>query len=141
MSLSHSHSPSLTHNLSCSCTHSHSLLLARTHTHTHSSPFLLTLSYTLSFNPPLPRHTLIHTISLTLSLSPSHTPITRSAHYDPKARSMRANPFPNENPEDLAFAGDNFIRHTGIFFVSSDIFIFYVTLSCVVTYIECFFSQ
>jgi pre-mRNA-processing factor SLU7 len=33
-----------------------------------------------------------------------------SAHYDPKARSMRANPFPNENPEDLAFAGDNFIR-------------------------------
>ena len=36
-----------------------------------------------------------------------------SAHYDPKARSMRANPFPNENPEDLAFAGDNFIRHTG----------------------------
>jgi hypothetical protein len=28
---------------------------------------------------------------------------------------MRANPFPNENPEDLAFAGDNFIRHTGIY--------------------------
>ena len=36
-----------------------------------------------------------------------------SAHYDPKARSMRANPFPNENPEDLAFAGDNFVRFTG----------------------------
>jgi pre-mRNA-processing factor SLU7 len=36
-----------------------------------------------------------------------------SAFYDPKARSMRANPFPNENPEDLAFAGDNFVRHTG----------------------------
>jgi hypothetical protein len=26
---------------------------------------------------------------------------------------MRSNPFPNENPEDLAFAGDNFMRHTG----------------------------
>lgn len=36
-----------------------------------------------------------------------------SAHYDPKSRSMRANPFPNENPENLAFAGDNFIRATG----------------------------
>ena len=36
-----------------------------------------------------------------------------SAHYDPKARSMRANPFPNENPEELAFAGDNFVRFTG----------------------------
>ena len=28
-----------------------------------------------------------------------------SAHYDPKSRSMRANPFPQENPEDLPFAG------------------------------------
>ena len=36
-----------------------------------------------------------------------------SAHYDPKARSMRANPFPNENPEDLVFAGDNFLRQSG----------------------------
>lgn len=36
-----------------------------------------------------------------------------SAHYDPKSRSMRMNPLPNENPEDLAFAGDNFIRYTG----------------------------
>jgi len=26
---------------------------------------------------------------------------------------MRANPFPNENPEELAFAGDNFVRFTG----------------------------
>jgi pre-mRNA-processing factor SLU7 len=26
---------------------------------------------------------------------------------------MRNNPLPNVNPEDLAFAGDNFIRHTG----------------------------
>ncbi len=36
-----------------------------------------------------------------------------SAFYDPKSRSMRNNPLPNVNPEDLAFAGDNFIRHTG----------------------------
>jgi pre-mRNA-processing factor SLU7 len=36
-----------------------------------------------------------------------------SAHYDPKSRSMRANPFPNENPENLPFAGDNFVRATG----------------------------
>jgi pre-mRNA-processing factor SLU7 len=36
-----------------------------------------------------------------------------SAHYDPKSRSMRANPFPNENPENLPFAGDNFVRSSG----------------------------
>eukprot|EP01038_Epipyxis_sp_PR26KG_P006676 gene6676-9159_t len=36
-----------------------------------------------------------------------------SAFYDPKSRSMRLNPLPNENPEDLAFAGDNFVRHSG----------------------------
>jgi hypothetical protein len=36
-----------------------------------------------------------------------------SAYYDPKARSMRSNPLPNENPEDLAFAGDNFVRYSG----------------------------
>ncbi len=36
-----------------------------------------------------------------------------SAFYDPKSRSMRMNPFPDENPEDLVFAGDNFVRHTG----------------------------
>lgn len=36
-----------------------------------------------------------------------------SAHYDPKSRSMRANPFPDENPENLAFAGDNFVRYSG----------------------------
>jgi Pre-mRNA splicing Prp18-interacting factor len=52
----------------------------------------------ITFSPPLP------------CPAPS---LLLSAHYDPKARSMRANPFPNENPEDLAFAGDNFIRHTG----------------------------
>jgi pre-mRNA-processing factor SLU7 len=36
-----------------------------------------------------------------------------SAFYDPKSRAMRANPTPDENPEDLAFAGDNFIRYSG----------------------------
>ena len=36
-----------------------------------------------------------------------------SAFYDPKSRAMRANPLPDENPEDLAFAGDNFIRYSG----------------------------
>lgn len=36
-----------------------------------------------------------------------------SAHYDPKAHSMRSNPLPGENPEDLAYAGDNFMRYSG----------------------------
>jgi pre-mRNA-processing factor SLU7 len=36
-----------------------------------------------------------------------------SAFYDPKSRSMRLNPLPDENPEDLEFAGDNFVRHSG----------------------------
>lgn len=36
-----------------------------------------------------------------------------SAFYDPKARSMRSNPFPDQNPEDVTFAGDNFVRQTG----------------------------
>lgn len=36
-----------------------------------------------------------------------------SAFYDPKSRSMRSNPFPNANPEDLPFAGDNFVRYSG----------------------------
>ena len=36
-----------------------------------------------------------------------------SAFYDPKARSMRDNPLPNKNPEDLVFAGDNFVRQSG----------------------------
>jgi len=36
-----------------------------------------------------------------------------SAFYDPKSRSMRLNPLPNENPEDLPFAGDNFLRYSG----------------------------
>eukprot|EP00981_Chlorochromonas_danica_P002601 scaffold504_cov189-Ochromonas_danica.AAC.36 len=36
-----------------------------------------------------------------------------SAFYDPKSRSMRSNPYPNANPEDLPFAGDNFVRYSG----------------------------
>lgn len=39
-----------------------------------------------------------------------------SAFYDAKSRSMRANPYANDNNtnlEDLPFAGDNFIRYTG----------------------------
>ena len=36
-----------------------------------------------------------------------------SAFYDPKTRSMRDNPLPSENPEELPFAGDNFQRISG----------------------------
>lgn len=36
-----------------------------------------------------------------------------SAYYDPKTRSMRENPTPDVKPEDLVFAGDNFIRNSG----------------------------
>lgn len=36
-----------------------------------------------------------------------------SAHFDPKTRSMRENPFPDKNPEDLIYAGDNFVRTQG----------------------------
>jgi pre-mRNA-processing factor SLU7 len=36
-----------------------------------------------------------------------------SAHYDPKTRSMRENPHPNQNPNDLLYAGDNFVRKSG----------------------------
>ena len=36
-----------------------------------------------------------------------------SAFYDPKSRSMRANPYPNSNPEEVPYAGDNFLRYTG----------------------------
>jgi pre-mRNA-processing factor SLU7 len=36
-----------------------------------------------------------------------------SAYYDPKSRSMRLNPLPNANPEDVPYAGDNYIRHGG----------------------------
>jgi pre-mRNA-processing factor SLU7 len=36
-----------------------------------------------------------------------------SAYYDPKTRSMRDNPLPNSNPEEVPFAGDNFQRVSG----------------------------
>jgi pre-mRNA-processing factor SLU7 len=38
---------------------------------------------------------------------------TNSAHYDPKTRSMRANPTPNVPLDQLTYAGDNFVRYTG----------------------------
>eukprot|EP01031_Cornospumella_fuschlensis_P030048 gene30048-36291_t len=36
-----------------------------------------------------------------------------SAFYDPKSRSMRANPYPHLSPDEVPYAGDNFIRYTG----------------------------
>jgi pre-mRNA-processing factor SLU7 len=36
-----------------------------------------------------------------------------SAYYDPKTRSMRADPTPNVNSDDKDYAGDNFVRFTG----------------------------
>ena len=36
-----------------------------------------------------------------------------SAFYDPKTRSMRENPNPSKNPEDIDFAGENFMRYSG----------------------------
>ncbi len=36
-----------------------------------------------------------------------------SAYYDPKTRSMRADPTPHVDPEDKDYAGDNFERYTG----------------------------
>ncbi|KDQ57836.1 hypothetical protein JAAARDRAFT_178355 [Jaapia argillacea MUCL 33604] len=42
-----------------------------------------------------------------LSLDPE------SAYYDPKTRSMRDAPVKTGNPEDLKFAGENFLRHSG----------------------------
>ncbi|KAM9958233.1 hypothetical protein ACTFIW_001094 [Dictyostelium discoideum] len=36
-----------------------------------------------------------------------------SAFYEPKSRSMRDNPLPNANPNDIKFAGDNFARTSG----------------------------
>jgi len=36
-----------------------------------------------------------------------------SAYYDPKSRSMRDNPHPEMNPEEVQFAGDNFSRISG----------------------------
>lgn len=38
-----------------------------------------------------------------------------SAYYDPKTRSMRDNPYKNtgKTPDELHYAGDNFVRYTG----------------------------
>ncbi|KAA0201638.1 hypothetical protein HAZT_HAZT006494 [Hyalella azteca] len=38
-----------------------------------------------------------------------------SAHYDPKTRSMRSNPYKDtgKKPEEVDFAGENFVRFTG----------------------------
>jgi len=36
-----------------------------------------------------------------------------SAYYDPKSRSMRDNPNPQEDPSEVQFAGDNFSRISG----------------------------
>jgi Pre-mRNA splicing Prp18-interacting factor len=37
----------------------------------------------------------------------------KSAHYDPKSRSMRADPTPDKAPEEKTFAGDNALRTSG----------------------------
>lgn len=37
-----------------------------------------------------------------------------SAYYDPKTRSMRQNPLPHMDPSEVPFAGDNFVRGTGL---------------------------
>lgn len=39
----------------------------------------------------------------------------KSAHYDPKSRSMRADPNPDKAPHEKTFAGDNALRHGGEF--------------------------
>ncbi|NXX71319.1 SLU7 factor, partial [Spizella passerina] len=38
-----------------------------------------------------------------------------SAYYDPKTRAMRENPYANtgKNPDEVGYAGDNFVRYTG----------------------------
>ncbi|XP_020388680.2 pre-mRNA-splicing factor SLU7 [Rhincodon typus] len=38
-----------------------------------------------------------------------------SAYYDPKTRAMRENPYSNtgRNPDEVGYAGDNFVRYTG----------------------------
>ncbi|KAJ2887936.1 mRNA splicing protein [Coemansia asiatica] len=36
-----------------------------------------------------------------------------SAYYDPKTRSMRENPYAGRDPQQLAYAGDNFVRYSG----------------------------
>nr|XP_060620941.1 pre-mRNA-splicing factor SLU7 [Anolis sagrei ordinatus] len=38
-----------------------------------------------------------------------------SAYYDPKTRAMRENPYANagKNPDEVSYAGDNFVRYSG----------------------------
>ncbi|PVU93252.1 hypothetical protein BB559_003378 [Furculomyces boomerangus] len=36
-----------------------------------------------------------------------------SAYYDPKSRSMRENPYQGKDPNELPYAGDNFVKDTG----------------------------
>ena len=36
-----------------------------------------------------------------------------SAYYDPKTRAMRENPLPGSRPEEVVYAGDNWLRATG----------------------------
>nr|XP_034375562.1 pre-mRNA-splicing factor SLU7-like [Arvicanthis niloticus] len=38
-----------------------------------------------------------------------------SAYYDPKSRAMRENPYSHagKNPDEVSYAGDNFVRYTG----------------------------
>ena len=36
-----------------------------------------------------------------------------SAYYDPKTHSMRQNPYPNASPDQVLYAGDNFVRASG----------------------------
>ncbi|OLY82135.1 Pre-mRNA-splicing factor SLU7 [Smittium mucronatum] len=36
-----------------------------------------------------------------------------SAYYDPKTRSMRENPYSGKDPNELPYAGDNFVRASG----------------------------
>eukprot|EP00485_Elphidium_margaritaceum_P006665 CAMPEP_0202690598 /NCGR_PEP_ID=MMETSP1385-20130828/5541_1 /ASSEMBLY_ACC=CAM_ASM_000861 /TAXON_ID=933848 /ORGANISM="Elphidium margaritaceum" /LENGTH=661 /DNA_ID=CAMNT_0049345873 /DNA_START=19 /DNA_END=2004 /DNA_ORIENTATION=+ len=38
---------------------------------------------------------------------------TKSAYYDPKTRSMRANPYQAGDVTEETYMGDNFVRHTG----------------------------
>lgn len=37
----------------------------------------------------------------------------KSAYYDPKSRSMRDNPYPDKSPDEVLYAGDNFLRQSG----------------------------
>eukprot|EP01060_Flectonema_neradi_P010713 TRINITY_DN1779_c3_g2_i1.p1 TRINITY_DN1779_c3_g2~~TRINITY_DN1779_c3_g2_i1.p1 ORF type:complete len:601 (+),score=143.71 TRINITY_DN1779_c3_g2_i1:40-1803(+) len=36
-----------------------------------------------------------------------------TCYFDPKSRSLRGNPFPDKNPEDIDYAGDNFVLASG----------------------------